>query len=286
MVVVLGLLVASTSRADAAAYYVGGGKGVRLALRVVDRQIVWSKVRVEGQCYGSRRGYFHTSDFSEGLFGQAQIGRRGAFSTHSGSRNLGHKGNEEISSSNISGRIGPRRLSGKVLYYSWFTFHEPSGQHFHGRCWGASGPRPPKHLTPVKITALRRPEPPGIDFYYSPPKGGLTTYFEVMGRRIVRAEVAAVHLCVSRRGRHYRENLLSAFRIPIRIRPSGAFRVYEPPDEIKALEVLKGTVGPGRIVGSYGYYYGFEGDGTRCRTGSLEPRSDRSWALPFVAPLR
>jgi hypothetical protein len=79
---------------------------------------------------------------------------------------------------------------------------------------------------------------------------------------------------------------VSAFRYPIRIHPSGAFRVYEHPDEIRALEVLKGTVEPGRIVGSYGYDYGFGGDGSRCRTGSLEPMPGRSWALPFVAPRR
>jgi hypothetical protein len=56
------------------------------------------------------------------------------------------------------------------------------------------------------------------------------------------------------------------------------------PDEIRALEVLRGTVEPGRIVGSYGYDYGFGGDDSRCGTGSLEPMLGRSWALPFVAP--
>jgi hypothetical protein len=285
-VVVLGLLVASASRSDAAAYYVGGGKGVRLALRVVDRQVVWAKVRVEQHCEGSNRGIYHYSDFSEGLFGQAQIGRRGAFSVHSASRRVGHKGDEEISVRNISGRIGPLRLSGRLLQYGWFTSPEPPGVRSHGHCRGGGSSPPRARPTPVPITAHRRREPPGLDFYFSPSRGGITTYFEVEGRRIVRAEVAAVHFCVSRRGRHYREKLLSAFRYPIRIHPSGAFRVYEPPDEIRALEVLEGTVEPGRIVGSYGYDYEFAGDSPRCRTGSLEPWPGRSWALPFVARLR
>jgi hypothetical protein len=174
VVVALVLLAAFAARADAAAYYVGGGKGVKLTLRVVDWQIVWAKVRVEQHCYGSDRGYYHYTDFSEGLFGQVQIGRRGAFSTHSVSRNLGHKGNEGVSARNISGRIGPRRLSGKLLDYGWFTATESSGAHFHGRCWGASGSRPPKHLTPVSINARRRPEPPGRDFSASAAAAGIT----------------------------------------------------------------------------------------------------------------
>lgn len=282
----LALISAFASRADAAEYYVGGGRGVRLVVRVVDRQIVWSKVRVEQHCEGSAGDLYHYTDFSEGLFGQTKIGDKGAFSIQSGSRRVGRKGDEEISVRNISGRIGPMRLSGRLLQYGWFTSPEPPGVRSHGHCRGGGSSPPPARPTPVPITARRRPEPAGIDFYYSAPKGGLTTYFELEGRRIVRAEVAAVHYCISRRGRHYREHFLSPFRSPITIHPSGAFRLYEPPDEIRALEVLKGRVEPGKIVGSYGYDYGFGGDGSRCRTGSLEPRPDRSWALPFVAPLR
>jgi hypothetical protein len=272
--------------ADAAAYYVGGGKGVKLAVRVVDRQIVWAKLSVRERCYGSRRGYYHHTDSSEGLFGQAPIGSRGAFSSHSGYRNLGKKGDEEVVVENISGRAGPRRLAGRILSYAWFNYSDPVGTNRHGYCRGAgAGPRPPAHPEPVPITAHRRPEPPGLDFYFAGREHGITAYFEVRGRSIRRAEVGDVRYCTDPRGRRYYNYEVSTRRVPIRIRPSGRFYADEVSDDTVRSEFLRGEVTSGRVVGSYGFATSFE-DGRHCRTGSFEPGGDRPWAVPFVAPRR
>jgi hypothetical protein len=280
------LLLLAAPRAGAAAYYVGGGKGVKLAVRVVDRQIVWAKVNVRNRCWGSHRGYYGYTDSSEGLFGQVSIGRRGAFSSHSGYKNLGEKGDEEVVVQNISGDLGPRRLAGRILSYGWFTSSEPGGTHRHGYCrGGGSGSRPPAKPVPVPITAHRRPEPPGLTFYFAAKERGITAYFEVRGRSIRRAEVSAVRYCTDPHGRRYRNNEVSTWRVPIRIRPSGRFSAYEPLEEIRPLQVLQGEVGPERITGSYGFASSSE-DGRHCRTGSFEPGGDRPWAVPFVAPRR
>jgi len=269
-----------------AAYYVGGGKGVKLAVRVVDRQIVWAKVSVLERCLGSQRGYYQYTDSSEGLLGQVQIGSRGAFSSHAGYKNLGEKGDEEVVVQNISGHLGPRRLAGRILSYAWFTSSEPGGTHRHGYCrGGGSGPRPPAEPVPIPITAQRRPEPPGLDFYFAPKERGITAYFEVRGRSIRRAEVSAVRYCTDPRDKRYYNYEVSTWRVPIRIRPSGRFFAYEPPEEIRPLQVLRGEVGPERITGSYGFASSSE-DGRHCRTGSFEPGHGRRWAVPFVAPRR
>jgi hypothetical protein len=279
------LLLLAAPRAGAA-YYVGGGKGVRLALRVVDRQIVWAKLSVRERCYSSRRGYYHHTDSSEGLFGQAPIGSRGAFSSHSGYRNLGKKGDEEVVVENISGHLGPRRLAGRILSYAWFTYSDPVGTHHHGYCrGGGAGPRPPARPMPVSITAHRRPEPPGLDFYFAAKGRGITAYFEVRGSWIRRAEVAAVRYCTDPRGRRYYNYEVSTRRVPIRIRPSGRFYADEVSDDTVRSEFLRGEVTSGRITGSYGFASSSE-DGRHCRTGSFEPGGDRPWAVPFVAPRR
>jgi hypothetical protein len=280
----LGLLLLVAPRAGAAAYYVGGGEGVKLEVRVVDREIVWTKVSVRNRCFGSQRGYYHYTESSEGLAGQVQIGGRGAFLSHSGYKNLGKKGDEEVVVENISGHVGPHRLAGRILSYSWFTAAEPQGAHRHGYCrGGGSGPRPPARPVQVPITAHRRPEPPNLAFYFAPKEHGITAYFEVQGTWIRRAEVSAVRYCTDPHGTRYFNNEATSWRVPIKIRPPGRFSAYEPPEEIRPLQVLRGEVAPQRITGSYGFASSSEG-GRHCRTGSFEPGQGRSWAVPFVAP--
>ena len=63
----------------AAAYYVGGGKGVKLAVRVVDRQIVWAKLSVRERCYSSRRGYYERTDAFQSMIEPVPIGSTGNF---------------------------------------------------------------------------------------------------------------------------------------------------------------------------------------------------------------
>lgn len=282
LVVAPSLLTAPT--ADAAAYYVGGGKGVRLAVRVVDNQIVWTRLSVLTHCLSSDRGPYHYTESSEGLAGQVAIGRRGGFAWHSKAKTVAENGDESANGQSVSGRVDSTRLVGRFLSYGWFTSTEPPGTHSHGYCQGGGGPRPPVHPVPVSITARRRPEPAGLAFYFARKKGGITAYFEVRRRRIVRAEVAAVRYCTGPDGQHHYDDEPSAFQAPIRFGPSGSFRFRQPPDEVRALEVLQGKVEPTRITGSYGYSHG--GVEGRCRTGSFEPGDGQPWAVPFVAPRR
>jgi hypothetical protein len=79
LLVTLVLLLLAAPGAGAAAYYCGG-KGVRLAVRVVDRQIVWAKVSVREHCYSTRRGYYEHTEVLDGLILPVAIGRKGAFS--------------------------------------------------------------------------------------------------------------------------------------------------------------------------------------------------------------
>jgi hypothetical protein len=282
---VLALIVApwllAAPPALAAAYYVGGGKGVRLAVRAVNHQIVWTRVRVLNQCVASDRGHYHYIESSEGLAGQVAIGRRVRFGWHSKAKTVGQNGDESANGQSFSGRIDPTRLIGRFLSYGWFTSSEPPGTHSHGYCRGGSDPKPPKHPVPVPITAHRRPEPPGLAFYFAGRKEGITAYFEVRRRQIVRAEVGVVHFCTDRKGGHHYDDELSPFYAPIKIGPSGSFRFLQPPDEVRALEDLQGKVEPTRITGSYGYSYG--GARGRCRTGSFEPDNGQTWAVPFIA---
>ena len=284
LALVAALSVLAAPNASAAAYYVGGGKGVRLAVRVVDHQIVWRRLRVLNRCVASDRGPYHYTETSEGLAGQVAIGRRGRFGWHARARTVGENGDESANGESVSGRVDPTRLVGRFLSYGWFTSSEPPGTHSHGRCRGGSGPRPPVHPVPVPITAHRRPEPPGLAFYFGGRKEGTTAYFEVRRHRIVRAEVAAVHFCTDRMGGHHYDDEPSPFYAPIEIGRSGSFRFRQPPDEVRALEVLQGKVEPTRITGSYGYSYG--GARGRCRTGSFEPGDGQTWAVPFVAARR
>jgi hypothetical protein len=271
--------------ARAAAYYVGGGKGVRLAVRVVDHQVVWTRMQVLNRCVASDRGHYHYIESSEGLAGQVAIGRRGRFGWRSRDRTVGEDGDESTNGKSLSGRVGPTRLVGRFVSYGWFTSSEPAGTHSHGRCRSGSGPRPPVFPVPVPIMAHRRPEPPGLAFYFAGRREGITAYFEVRRRRILRAEVAAVRYCTGPDGGRYYNDEASAWHAPIRIGPSGAFHVYEPPDEIRPLEILRGQFGSSLITGSYGYAHSDE-EGGHCRTGSFKPGHDRTWAVPFVAPRR
>jgi hypothetical protein len=285
LIVAVALLLVVAPGAGAAAYYVGGGEGVKLAVRVVDRQIVWAKLSVREHCLGSQRGYYHYTDPSEGLFGQVQIGRKGAFSSHSGYKNLGKKGDEEVVVENISGHVGPRRLAGRILSYAWFTSSEPPGTHRHGYCrGGGAGPRPPVKPARVPITAHRRPEPPGLSFYFAAKERGLTAYFEMQDRRIVTVETSARLYCTDPDGKRRFNSEAIRWRVPIRIQRTGKFEAYEAQEDLP-YEVLVGEVEPGRITGSYAYSYA-NGEEGRCRTGSFEPGQGRPWAVPFVAPRR
>jgi hypothetical protein len=281
LVAVLALFLLVAPGAGAAAYYVGGGKGVKLAVRVVDRQIVWAKLSVRERCLGSRRGYYEYTGSSEGLFGQAQIGRSGAFSSHAGYRNTRKQGDEEVVVENISGHVGPRRLAGRILSYAWFTSSEPPGTHRHGYCrGGGSGPRPPAKPVPVRITAHRRPEPPGLAFYFAAKERGITTYFEVRRRRIVTVETSARLYCTDVSGKRFFNSEARKWRVPIKIGRTGKFEAYEADDDFP-FEALQGEVTPDRITGSYGFTYA-NGEEGRCRTGSFDPGHGR-WAVPFVA---
>ena len=279
---VLALLAASSllsaSSAVAAAYYTGGGNGVRLAMRVVGRQIVWAKVDVTKHCVDSELGSYHTIRHIEGLAGQVEVDRSGQFSWNVGVRDLTGP-YREVEVEDISGRIGAKRLDARVLYHAWYR--SPEG---HGRCSAASVPLPPARPEAVPAVARRHPEPAGLAFYFGERSRGITSYFEVRGHRIVEAEVVAIKYCTDRQGRHHYNNEARRFQAPIRIGPLGAFRYLQAPDEIRAFEILRGTVEPTRITGSYGFSFGTPGG--RCRTGSFDPGDGQTWAVPFVARRR
>lgn len=111
------------------------------------------------------------------------------------------------------------------------------------------------------------------------------SYFEVRGRRIVRAEVGAVHFCTDRKGGHRYDDEPSAFQAPIRISPFGIFRFRQVPDEIKALEVLQGEVEPTRITSSFRYSYGgVRAVAAPARSNLIMVRPGR--AVPYVASRR
>jgi hypothetical protein len=271
------LLLLAAPRAGAAAYYVGGGKGVKLAVRVVDRQIVWAKLSVREHCTGT--GVVRNSfvNRSEGLVGPIDIKRTGWFRWDREDR-IENKRLEQVSVKKIVGRVGPERLTGRLLYRLHFEFLGGSDKGKAGTCWSASGPstRP----APIPITAHRRPEPAGLAFYYGGKEGGITTYFEVRRRRIVTVETSARLYCTDADGNRYFDYEARDWRVPIVIGRTGKFEEYEG-DNGFPFETLKGEVQPGRITGSYGYSYA-DREGS-CRTGSFEPGHGRGLAIPFVA---
>jgi len=275
----IGLLLLVAPHAGAAAYYLGGGKGVRLAVRVVDHKIVWAKVRVREHCYSTRRGNYDRVEAFESLIRPVAIGRRGAFSWAFESKKHTKSGLRSVTVQNISGRIGTERLVGRVLYYSWFDFPD-AGMHVHGNCRGGSDARPSERPVPVPMVAHRRSEPAGLAFYYGEKKKGIRTLFEVRGQQIIKAQTWARLYCTDPTGRRYLSFETKDWNVPIKVRPSGRFEAFAIRNELP-YETLQGEVASGRITGSYGYSYA-NGEEGRCRTGSFEPGHGRSTA-PFVA---
>jgi hypothetical protein len=266
-------------RAGAAAYYVGGGKGVKLAIRVVDRQIVWAKLSVRERCYGTRRGYYERTEAFESMIEPVAIDKKGNFRWAYENRRHTKSGFRSVSVQSFSGRIGKERLVGRVLYYSWFDFLD-AGTHIHGSCRGGLSTRPSEPPSPVPTAARRRPEPSKIAFYYGEKKKGIRTLFEVRGRWIVKAQTLARLYCTDPTGRQYLSREFKEWNVPIKLRPSGRFEAFASRNELP-FETLQGEVTSGRITGSYGYSYANSEEG-RCRTGSFEPGHGQSTA-PFVA---
>jgi hypothetical protein len=279
LLVAVSLLLLAAPRAGAAAYYVGGGKGVKLAVRVVDSQIVWAKLSVRERCYSTRRGYFERTDAFQSMIEPAPIGRTGNFRWAYEDRRNSKDGSRSVRVQRFSGRIGAKRLVGRVLYYSWLDFSD-AGTHIHGTCRGGFGSRPSEPPRAVLTVAHRRPEPAGLAFYYGERKKGIRTLFEVRGRQIIKAQTWARLYCTDPTGRRYLSFETKEWNVPIRVRPSGRFEAYAIRNELP-YETLQGKVTSGRITGSYGYSYANSEEG-RCRTGSFEPGHGRSTA-PFVA---
>ncbi|HSC21620.1 MAG TPA: hypothetical protein VLC07_07815 [Solirubrobacterales bacterium] len=275
----ISLLLLAAPRADAAAYYVGGGKGVKLAVRVVDRQIVWAKLSVRERCYSSRRGYYQRTNAFQSMIEPAPIGRTGNFRWAYEDKRNPKNGSGSVSVQRFSGRIGAKRLVGRVLYYSWFDFRD-AGTHVYGNCRGGLGSRPSEPPSSVPTIAHRRPEPAGIAFYYGEKKKGIRTLFEVRGRQIIKAQTWARLYCTDPTGRRYLSLETKEWNVPIKVRPSGRFEAYASRNELP-YETLQGELTAGRIIGSYGYTYSNSEEG-RCRTGSFGPGHGRRTA-PFVA---
>ncbi|HWC47489.1 MAG TPA: hypothetical protein VG448_01230 [Solirubrobacterales bacterium] len=279
LLAVLGLLLCAAPRAEAAAYYVGGGKGVKLAVRVVDRQIVWAKLSVRERCYSTRRGYFERTDAFQSMIEPVPIGRAGNFRWAYENRRNPKQGSRSVRVQRFSGRIRAKRLVGRVLYYSWFVFPE-AGARVHGNCRGGFGSRPSEPPRSVPTVAHRRPEPAGLAFYYGEKKKGIRTLFEVRGRQIIKAQTWARLYCTDPTGRRYLSRETKEWNVPIKVRPSGRFAAFAIRNELPS-ETLQGKVTAGRIIGSYEYTYANNEEG-RCRTGSFAPGSGRRTA-PFVA---
>jgi hypothetical protein len=265
--------------AGAAAYYVGGGKGVKLAVRVVDRKIVWAKLSVRERCYSSRRGYYERTNAFQSMIESVPIGRTGNFRWAYENRRHTKNGSRSVEVHSLSGRIGAKRLVGRVLYYSWLNVRD-AGTHIYETCRGGFGSRPSEPPRPVPTTAHRRPEPAGLAFYYGEKKKGIRTLFEVRDRQIIKAQTWARLYCTDPTGRRYLGFELKEWNVPIRVRQSGRFKAYAIRNELP-YETLQGEVTAGRITGSYGYTYANSEEG-HCRTGSFEPGHGRSTA-PFVA---
>src|SRR5215218_7032310 len=177
-VAALCLTVLVAPRAGAAPYYAGRGVGVKLAVRVVDRKIVWAKVRVREHCFSSRRGNYSRTEILKGLMGPVAIGKKGNFKWPYELRKHTKQDFRSVTVQNISGRIDDGRLVGQVLYYSWFDFPTADGTQIHGKCRGGADTRPSDPPAPVPTTSPRRPEPRGLAFYYGEKKRGIRTLFE------------------------------------------------------------------------------------------------------------
>jgi hypothetical protein len=273
--VVLLLLAASPA---GAAIYRGGGKGVRLAVRVVHRQIVWAKVNVREHCYSTRRGYYEHTEVLEGLILPVAIGRKGAFSWAFKAHTK--KGFRSVTVQNISGRIRSGGLVGRLLYYNWFSFTDDEGTPLSGNCHGGADTKAFERPKPVTISARRGAERRGVAFYYSEKEKGIRTLFEVRGHWIIRAETVARLYCTDPEGGRYFDFEFQDWFVPVEVGPGGRLEMGEVQDELP-FQLMVGEISPDRIVGSYGYAYASREEG-RCRSGSFDP-GHGDWTIPFVA---
>jgi hypothetical protein len=281
-IALLGLVLGLVSAPGAGAtYYVGGGKGVRVAFRVTGDEVVKANVVARLYCEGPRGGR-HYERFERNYASPGQpfhLDRLGGFGWDA----TGGPQEEAFTLEYfLSGRVSGGVVKGRYEYFR-------SGGSHHMTCQTGSFFR--SFGEPAVRYAARQASGAEADLYVGGGKGIRVT-FRVKGHELIQADVVARLYCVGRHGEDQFDRVEMQYATredPLRIDRRGGFRwstIGERQEEAFAQEeLLGGRVGGGVITGRFEFFRSGGRRHTNCRTGVF-PLEAGDVALRFRAVLR